>query len=100
MAGRLYVEGYWTDDLTHWTRWYPVADEQHHVYVQINPQRPQTLYTDCQFLTVSLRGNASSAPDARFPRPHSAALTMEGRPGAFSRWLACRFLMRRNFVSR
>ncbi len=44
MAGRLYVEGYWTDDLIHWTRWYPVEDEQH-VSVQINPQRPQTLYT-------------------------------------------------------
>ncbi|HEY7349948.1 MAG TPA: hypothetical protein VH599_16640 [Ktedonobacterales bacterium] len=45
MAGRLYVEGYWTADLKHWIRWYPVAGEQQHVYVQINPQRPQTLYS-------------------------------------------------------
>jgi hypothetical protein len=45
LAGRLYVEGYWTADLTHWTRWYPVANEQEHVFAQINPQQPQTLYT-------------------------------------------------------
>lgn len=45
MAGRLYVGGYWTADLAHWTRWYPVAGEQSQVYLQVNPQRPQTLYT-------------------------------------------------------
>ncbi len=60
MAGRLYVEGYWTEDLTHWTRWYPVANEQNHVYVQINPQRPQTLYTAVDLNKVRCVGTPST----------------------------------------
>lgn len=43
VGGRLYAEGYWTEDLTHWTRWYPVAGEQSSVYLVVHA--PHMLYT-------------------------------------------------------
>lgn len=43
VGGRLYAGGYWTDDLVHWTRWYPVAGEQGSVSLVVHA--PQTLYT-------------------------------------------------------
>jgi hypothetical protein len=69
MAGRLYVEGYWTDDLTHWTRWYPVADEQQHVYAQINPQHLETLYTAVHLYELHCAGTPSTLQLGRYYDP-------------------------------
>lgn len=88
MAGRLYVEGYWTDDLTHWARWYPVADEQNHVYVQLNPQRPQTLYTAFDLNTFRCAGMPSTLKLGTDPLHFQAQLCRSDDGGQTWRFLA------------
>ncbi len=88
MAGRLYVEGYWTDDLTHWTRWYPVAGEQNHVFAQINPQHPQTLYTAIDSNGLRCAGMPSTLTLGAQPDIYQAQLCRSDDGGQTWRFIA------------
>ena len=88
MAGRLYVEGYWTTDLTHWTRWYPVADEQNHVLAQIDPQQPQTLYTAVDPNEVRCAGMPTTLELGAEPAFYQAQLCRSDDGGQTWRFLA------------
>ena len=88
MAGRLYVEGYWTADLIHWTRWYPVSNEQQHVLVQINPQQPQTLYTAIDPNEMRCAGIPSTVKPDSGPGYYEAQLCRSDDGGQTWRFLA------------
>ncbi len=88
VAGRLYVAGYWTDDLTHWTRWYPVAGEQQPVYLQVNPKQMQTLYTSIEFSEFHCTGAPSVGQVSGSPVVHLAQLCRSEDGGQTWRFLA------------
>ena len=87
MSGRVYAEGYWSDDLTHWTRWYPGTDGQH-VYVQINPQDTQTLYTSFEFADFRCAGAPFAGQLSGSPFTHLAELCRSEDGGQSWRFLA------------
>jgi hypothetical protein len=87
MHGRAYVEGYWSDDLTHWTRWYPGSPGQH-VYAQINPQDTQVLYTSVEFADFRCAGAPYVSQLNGSPFTHLAQLCRSRDGGQSWRFLA------------